>query len=58
MKKLYQSPEILVVNVHYQKLLATTGVENTSGNSGIGYGRGGSGPAHSRRLGDWDDEDY
>ena len=61
-KKDYQKPAMRVVLLqHQQHLLAGSDVTNVnSGDTGIGYGGGGSGPARARQFNggiDWDDWD-
>ena len=58
-KKDYQKPEMRVVKIQQQAhLLSGSGVNNVDGgDTGIGYGGGGSGPAKARGFGGWDDWD-
>ena len=57
MKKNYCKPTMNVVKIQHTQMLcdSITGVEG--GDTGIGYGGGGSGPARARSYGgiDWDD---
>ena len=59
-RKYYQAPSMLVVSVSTQNLLAGSEVTDVvSGDTGIGYGGGGSGPAYGRSRGNWgDDEEF
>ena len=56
-KKYYQKPTMDVVKIQHQAHLlagSVTGVDG--GDTGIGFGGGGSGPAHARSHGgDWDE---
>ena len=62
-KKEYMKPAMRVVKIQAANIICTspggvTGV--SSGDTGIGYGGGGSGPAHARSFGgydDWDEEE-
>lgn len=58
-KKAYLKPSATVEQVELMAVLATSNViTNTGGNGGIGYGGGGSGPAHAPQFDDlWDDDD-
>jgi len=56
-KKAYQKPTMRVVRIQHQQIICTSNVNTViSGDTGIGYGGGGSGPAHARGFGDWDDD--
>ena len=59
-KKDYMKPAMRVVKIQAANIICTspygvTGV--SSDDTGIGYGGGGSGPAHARSFGGWDDEE-
>ena len=56
-KKEYEKPATRVVKIAMTSIICTSGnVTNVDGvDTGIGYGGGGSGPAHARSFGDWDE---
>ena len=59
MKKTYFQPTTMVVLLQQQGIICTSNdVSRVSGNTDIGYGGGGSGPARARQHSgiDWDDE--
>lgn len=60
MKTVYQKPTMNVVQIQHQShiLAGSAGSVKSlnSGDTGITYGGGGSGPAHSRSNDDWDDD--
>ena len=53
MKKLYEAPNLTVVNIQVENLLGTA--SNVDGNVFNGSIKAGSGPARSRDYDDWDD---
>lgn len=55
-KKAYLEPCVSVEQADMIEILTGT-VTNVGGNGGIGYGGGGSGPAHAPQAGDLCDED-
>ena len=58
-KKEYQKPAMRIVRIQhkFQILAGSNPVSSVnSGDTGIGYGGGGSGPAHARGFGGWDDD--
>ena len=58
-KKQYLKPTTMVVTLQQQSIICTSNdVSRVSGNAGLNYGGGGSGPARARSHGDagWDDE--
>ena len=59
MKKNYQKPSMKVIKIQHSGIIcgSVRGVE--SGDTGIGFGGGGSGPSRARSFGgfDWDDWD-
>ena len=60
MKKTYLQPTMMVVTLQQQGIICTSNdVSRVSGNAGIDYGGGGSGPARARQHSgiDWDDWD-
>ena len=60
MKKTYEKPAMTVVQLQHQcNILSGSDVTTTSGNAGLQYRGGGSGPARARQHGgiDWDDWD-
>ena len=59
MKKNYQKPSMKVIKIQHQGIICTSGtVTNVeSGDTGIGFGGGGSGPSRARSFGGWDDWD-
>jgi hypothetical protein len=58
MKKNYQSPLVIELKAEACGLLTESNVvTSTGGNSGIGYGGGGNGPARAGENALWDDED-
>ena len=58
-KKDYQKPAMRVVKIAMTSIICTSGnvTDVDGGDTGIGYGGGGSGPAHARSFGGWDDEE-
>ena len=58
MKKTYLKPALMVVRVQQQGIVCTSGVDSVSGNVGLDYGGGGSGPARAPRYGGLDLDDY
>jgi hypothetical protein len=59
MKKTYLQPTTMVVTLQQQGIICTSNdVSRVSGNTDIGYGGSGSGPARARQHSgiDWDDE--
>ena len=59
MKKTYLQPTMMVVRLQQQSIICTSNdVSRVSGNAGIDYGGGGSGPARARQNSgtDWDNE--
>ena len=59
MKKTYFQPTTMVVTLQQQGIICTSNdVSRVSGNTDIGYGGSGSGPARARQHSgiDWDDE--
>lgn len=59
MKKVFSKPTIQTVDIQQQASLMAGSVNNIVGNSGIGYGGGGTGAARANENCDeWDDEDY
>mgnify|MGYP006873076569 CR=1 FL=1 len=61
MKKNYQIPSMKMVQIYSENIFCAGSVTNVDGgdDTGIGYGGGGSDPAHARGFdgGFWDDED-
>ena len=55
MKKNYQEPEIWVEEVVLEGCIAQQ-ISNIRGNTSLGYGGGGSGPARAGENDLWDDE--
>ena len=61
MKKVYQKPAMMVVQLQHQcSILTGSDITSTSGNAGLNYRGGGSGPARARQHGgigldDWDE---
>ena len=60
MKKVYVSPVIKTVNACEVELLQGSNrtVTKVTGNAGINYGGGGSGPARSRDNSFWEEDDF
>ena len=62
MKKNYVTPSMKVVKIQHVTNILQTSVRSLDGNSGMGYGGAGNGPARSRRRNDsyedWYDSDY
>jgi len=60
-KQTYQKPAMQVVLLQHQQTLLAGSVDSVnSGDTGIGFGGGGSGPARARQFNggiDWDDWD-
>ena len=56
MKKNYSKPAMRVVRIQQTKMLCGSIRSVESGDAGIGYDGGGSGPARARSFGGWDDE--
>ena len=59
MKKTYLQPTTMVVTLQQQGIICTSNdVSRVSGNTDIGYGGSGSGPARARQHSgiDWDEE--
>lgn len=60
-KNIYQKPAMQVVLLQHQQTLLAGSVDSVnSGDTGIGFGGGGSGPARARQFNggiDWDDWD-
>ena len=58
-KQAYQKPALRVVKIQQTSIICTSVTVGSvdSGDTGIGYGGGGSGPARARQHGgiDWDD---
>ena len=48
-----------VVKIAMTSIICTSGnvTDVDGGDTGIGFGGGGSGPAHARSFGGWDDEE-
>lgn len=57
MKKTYMKPALMVVRVQQQGIICTS-VDSIDSNVGLGYGGGGSGPAHAPRYGGFDLDDF
>ena len=59
MKKEYQKPAMRIERIEHAQMLCGSITEVESGDTGIGYGGGGSGPARARQHGgiEWDDWD-
>jgi len=56
-KKAYQKPTMRIVRIQHQQIICISNVSSVeSGDTGIGFGGGGSGPAQARGFGEWDDE--
>ncbi|MBQ8097137.1 MAG: hypothetical protein IJ533_00750 [Prevotella sp.] len=54
----YQKPEIRVVKIQHKQHLLSGSVNSVDGgDTGIGFGGGGTGPAKARSFGGWDDEE-
>ena len=58
MKKTYLKPTMMVVKLQHQGIICTSDVRGVTSDAGIGYGRGGSGPARVRGREDVDWDDY
>ena len=57
-KKDYSKPAMRVVKIQHTGMLMTSNeVTGTSNDVGLEWGGGGSGPAHARSFGGWDDEE-
>jgi len=58
-KKEYEKPAMRVVKIAMTSIICTSGnvTDVDGGDTGIGFGGGGSGPAHARSFGGWDDEE-
>jgi len=58
MKKTYLQPTMMVVTLQQQGIICASDVSSVSGNGGMDYDGGGSGPARARQHSDidWDDE--
>ena len=58
-KKIYMKPTMNVVKIQHQAHLLAGSIDSVNGgDTGIGFGGGGSGPARARSFGgDWDDWD-
>ena len=56
MKKYYQKPEMTIVSLQQAGIICGSIKRIDGGDTGIGYGGGGSGPARGRRFGDGDDD--
>jgi len=54
-KKDYQKPAMRVVRIQHQQIICTSVTSVSSGDTGLGFGGGGSGPARTRQHGGWDD---
>ncbi|MBQ7635217.1 MAG: hypothetical protein IJS89_06580 [Bacteroidaceae bacterium] len=54
-KKTYTHPAVETIGIHTQHFM-TDSVNGVGGNSGIGYGGAGTGPARTRRLDGWTGE--
>jgi hypothetical protein len=59
MKKTYLQPTMMVVRLQQQSIICSSPVNRVSGNTDIGYGGGGKGPARARSHGStgWDDDE-
>ena len=59
MKKQYMKPAITAVKLQHLGIICTSVTEVNSGDTGISFDGGGSGPARARQHGsiDWDDQD-
>lgn len=55
-KKAYQKPTMRIVRIQHQQIICTSLYSINSGDTGLGFGGGGSGPAHARGFGGWDDD--
>lgn len=58
MKKEYIKPDMRVVRIEHQQIICTSDLVSNvnSGDTGIGYGGGGSGPNRARQHSVWDDD--
>ncbi len=57
-KKVYQHPMMHIVMIQQAQLLSGSGkVSDVKGNSGLGYGGGGSGPAVAPEYEDLEEEE-
>ena len=58
MKKTYIQPEVLTMKLQHMQMLceSLTSVQDGNGNTGIGYGGEGTGPARVKDTNVWDEE--
>ena len=58
MRKVYRSPVLRTISFTAEAAIFAEAITQTSGNSGISYGGGGTGPARTRRDLVWDFQWY